>query len=76
MINLFLIKININLNLKIIWHLNKGSFYHEKIFDIYDEFIEKEGENIMNKIIGNYIEKLHIYTTQITNNEINNINGK
>ena len=55
---------------------SKGSFYHEKIFDIYEEFIEEEGENIMNKIIDNYIDKLHIYTTQMTNNEINNINGK
>ena len=52
---------------------SKGSFYHEKIFDIYEEFIEEEGENIMNKIIDNYIDKLHIYTTQMTNNEINNI---
>ena len=55
---------------------SKGSFYHEKIFDIYEEFIEEEGENIMNKIIDNYIDKLHIYTTQMTNNEINNINKK
>jgi hypothetical protein len=56
--------------------ISKGSFYHENIFDIYDEFIEEEGENIINKIVDNYIEKLHICANQMTNNEINNINLK
>ena len=33
----------------------KGSFYKDNIFDIYDEYIEEEGENILNKAIDKYI---------------------
>ena len=54
----------------------KGSFYHENIFDIYDEFIEEEGENILNKIIDNYVDELHRQAQNMANEEMNNIEGK
>ena len=54
----------------------KGSFYHKDIFNIYDEFVEEEGDNILNKIVNNYIDELHRQAQKMTNNEINNIEGK
>ena len=54
----------------------KGSFYKENIFEIYDEFIEEEGENILNKAIDNYVKELHNCANQMANKEINNIMKK
>ena len=54
----------------------KGSFYHENIFDIYDEFIEEEGENILNKIVDNYVDELHKQAQKMATDEMNNIEGK
>ena len=38
----------------------KGSFYADNIFDIYDEFIEEEANNILDKLINKFIEELNI----------------
>ena len=54
----------------------KGSFYHEDIFEIYDQFVEEEGDNIANKIVDNYIEELHRQAQKMANNEINYIEEK
>ena len=54
----------------------KGSFYKDNIFDIYDEYIEEEGENILNKAIDKYINDLHELGGYLAINEINNIEGK
>ena len=54
----------------------KGSFYKDNIFDIYDEYIEEEGENILNKAIDKYINDLHKFGGKLAINEINNIVGE
>ena len=54
----------------------KGSFYKDNIFDIYDEYIEEEGENILNKAIDKYINDLHEFGGYLAINEMNNIEGK
>jgi hypothetical protein len=54
----------------------KGSFYHNNIFDIYDEYVEEEADNILNKIIDSYVDELHRYAGKTANNEINNIESK
>ena len=54
----------------------KGSFYYNGIFDIYDQFVEEEADNIANKIIDNYIDELHRQAQRMANNEMNNIEGK
>ena len=54
----------------------KGSFYHNDIFDIYDEYVEEEADNILNKIIDSYVDELHRYAGKTANNEINNIESK
>ena len=54
----------------------KGSFYKDNIFDIYDEYIEEEGENILNKAIDKYINDLHKFGCKLAINEINNIVGE
>lgn len=54
----------------------KGSFYKDNIFDIYDEYIEEEGENILNKAIDKYINDLHKFGGDLAINEINNIVGE
>ena len=56
--------------------ISKGSFYHNDIFNIYDQFVEEEAENILNKILDNYVEELHRCAGKLTNNEINIINKK
>ena len=38
----------------------KGSFYADNIFAIYDEFIEEEANNILDKLINKFIEELNI----------------
>ena len=38
----------------------KGSFYADNIFAIYDEFIEEEANNILDKLINRFIEELNI----------------
>ena len=74
--NNFIINSNKYKNEFINYMISKGSFYHENIFEIYDEFVEEEGENILNNIIEQYVDKLHSYAGQMANNEINNINEK
>lgn len=54
----------------------KGSFYKDNIFDIYDEYIEEEGENILNKAIDKYINDLHKFGGDLAINEINNLVGE
>ena len=54
----------------------KGSFYYNGIFDIYDQFVEEEADNIANKIIDNYVDELHRQAQRMANNEMNNIEGK
>lgn len=54
----------------------KGSFYKDNIFDIYDEYIEEEGENILNKAIDKYINDLHKFGGDLAKNEINNLVGE
>ena len=54
----------------------KGSFYYEDIFEIYDQFVEEEGNNIVNKIVDNYVEELHRQAQKMANNEINYIEEK
>jgi len=51
----------------------KGSFYNENIFDIYDEYIEEEGENILNKAIDKFINDLHKFGGDLAKNEIKKI---
>ena len=38
----------------------KGSFYADNIFNIYDQFIEEEANEILNKIVDKFIEQLNI----------------
>ena len=54
----------------------KGSFYKDNIFDIYDEYIEEEGGNILNKAIDKYINDLHKFSGDLAINEINNLVGE
>ena len=54
----------------------KGSFYHEDIFEIYNQFVEEEGDNIANKIVDNYVEELHRQAQKMVNNEIDYIEEK
>ena len=57
--------------LKIMWCLRE--FYEENIFEIYDKFIQEEGENILNKVLDKYVKELHNCANKMANNEINNI---
>ena len=38
----------------------KGEFYADNIFNIYDEFIEEESNEILNKLVDKFFEKLNI----------------
>ena len=52
----------------------KGSFYYNDIFNIYDQFIEEESENILEEIIDNYINDIHNHARNLVSIEINNLN--
>lgn len=54
----------------------KGSFYEANIFDIYDEYIEEEGENILNNAVDKYINDLHKFGGNLAEGEIKKIEGK
>ena len=54
----------------------KGSFYYNDIFNIYNQFIEEESENILNEIVDNYVNDLDHHAQNMAINEINNIEGK
>ena len=51
----------------------KGSFYHNDIFNIYDEYIEEEAQNLLNILVDYYLDDIHKFAGIETNNEINNI---